>query len=208
LPIWALVFALAASVLVAGWFALPSSPLNQSAQAAKSTAAAQPAAAGTQPAPVPPPVQVRVADAQPAELPSIPAPSAAAQPALEAEPAGAPAHTGSNPVSPPVPPAAVVAEVAPPAPPPTAVAPPAPSRTAVAAVPAAPEPAAAGARQAGDLVNLNSASVEELNALRGGGRIGKAIVRGRPYASVEELVTKRVLSRSVYNRVKDQVAAR
>jgi DNA uptake protein ComE-like DNA-binding protein len=62
--------------------------------------------------------------------------------------------------------------------------------------------------KAAGLIDLNTASVEALNALRGGGRIGRSIVRGRPYASVEDLVKKRILSRSVYTRVKDQVAVR
>jgi DNA uptake protein ComE-like DNA-binding protein len=67
---------------------------------------------------------------------------------------------------------------------------------------------AADPQKAVGLVDLNTASVDALNALRGGGRIGRSIVRGRPYASVEDLVKKRILSRSVYARVKDQVTAR
>jgi len=51
---------------------------------------------------------------------------------------------------------------------------------------------------------LNSASVEELNQL-GAGRVGRAIVRGRPYTSAEDLVRKRVLNRSRFARIKDQV---
>ncbi|MCB5175359.1 helix-hairpin-helix domain-containing protein [Microvirga sp. SM9] len=74
---------------------------------------------------------------------------------------------------------------------------------ASAAPAAIPEP-----EPADGLKDLNAASLEELNSLRGGGRIGKAIVRGRPYASVEDLVKKRVLNRSVYARIKDQVTVR
>ena len=58
------------------------------------------------------------------------------------------------------------------------------------------------------LINLNTASAEELNKLRGGGMIGRAIIRGRPYTSVEDLLAKRVLSRAAYQRISDQVAAR
>jgi hypothetical protein len=43
-----------------------------------------------------------------------------------------------------------------------------------------------------------------LNQL-GAGRVGRAIVRGRPYASAEDLVRKRVLNRSRFERIKDQV---
>jgi DNA uptake protein ComE-like DNA-binding protein len=53
-------------------------------------------------------------------------------------------------------------------------------------------------------VDLNSASVEELNAL-GGGRIGRAIVNGRPYRSPDELLHRRVLSRATYDQIKGQI---
>jgi len=58
------------------------------------------------------------------------------------------------------------------------------------------------------VVDLNTASVADLNRLRGGGAIGRAIVAKRPYASVDQLLSKRVLSRSVYERIKDQVTVR
>jgi DNA uptake protein ComE-like DNA-binding protein len=61
-----------------------------------------------------------------------------------------------------------------------------------------PEPVRSG-------IDLNSASVEQLNSLYGGGRIGKAIVGGRPYASPADLLHKRVLSRATYARIRDQV---
>lgn len=58
------------------------------------------------------------------------------------------------------------------------------------------------------VVDLNTASVADLNRLRGGGSIGRAIVAKRPYTSVEQLLSKRVLSRSVYEKIKDQVTVR
>ncbi|WP_331308861.1 hypothetical protein [Methylobacterium oryzae] len=48
----------------------------------------------------------------------------------------------------------------------------------------------------------------DLNRLRGGGAIGRAIVAKRPYTSVEQLLSKRVLSRPVYEKIKDQVTVR
>ncbi|ACA17264.1 hypothetical protein M446_2839 [Methylobacterium sp. 4-46] len=76
-----------------------------------------------------------------------------------------------------------------------------PTRTAALI---APEPQAV----AGSFVDLNTASLAELNGLRGGGAIGRAIVRGRPYRSAEELVSRRVLSRARFERIRDQVRVR
>ncbi|WP_026175597.1 helix-hairpin-helix domain-containing protein [Methylobacterium sp. 88A] len=58
------------------------------------------------------------------------------------------------------------------------------------------------------VVDLNTASVAELNGLKGGGMIGRAIAQRRPYASVDQLLSKRVLSRSTYERIKNQVTVR
>jgi len=55
------------------------------------------------------------------------------------------------------------------------------------------------------LVDINTASVEELNRL--GGRYAKAIIAGRPYASIDELVSKRVLTRATLSQIKDQITA-
>ena len=55
-------------------------------------------------------------------------------------------------------------------------------------------------------VNINTASVNELNGL--GGRLGKAIIRRRPYRSIEDLVSKRILTRAAFNRIKDRIVAR
>ena len=106
-------------------------------------------------------------------------------------PAAAPPPPGPLPVAPPV--------DAKPAPIPS------PQIASVAPVSGANEPAP-GTGAAGR-VDLNTATVEELNALPGAGLIGRAIVRGRPYASPEELLTKRVLNRATYERIKDQITA-
>jgi hypothetical protein len=58
------------------------------------------------------------------------------------------------------------------------------------------------------LLDLNTASAADLNKLRGGGAIGRAIIAKRPYASVDQLLSKRVLSRAVYEKIKDQVTVR
>ena len=58
------------------------------------------------------------------------------------------------------------------------------------------------------LVDLNTATLGELNALNGGELIGRAIIRGRPYQSADELLHKRVLNRATFERVKGQMAVR
>jgi DNA uptake protein ComE-like DNA-binding protein len=57
-------------------------------------------------------------------------------------------------------------------------------------------------------VDLNTASLEQLNALQGGGLIGRAIIRRRPYTSAEDLLAKQVLSRSTYKRIANQITVR
>ena len=119
-------------------------------------------------------------------------------PAAEAMPAPAPVPAPAPPVSTP----AVPAPSAAPATMPASTPPPVFSPPSVATVEEpAPAPAAAGT------VDLNTASVAELNGL-GGGMIGKAIVARRPYASPGELLSKRVLSRATYERIKGQVTVR
>ncbi|WP_244610297.1 helix-hairpin-helix domain-containing protein [Microvirga pakistanensis] len=61
---------------------------------------------------------------------------------------------------------------------------------------------------AGERIDLNTATLAQLNALRNAGPVGRAIIRNRPYASVEDLVKRRIVRRSVYERIKDQVAVR
>ena len=84
--------------------------------------------------------------------------------------------------------------------------PPAPSTNpAPEASSAGPNPATgpvAGVPRADEgLVDLNSASVEDLNRL-GAGMIGRRIVGGRPYSSPEDLVSRRVLTRADFDRIK------
>jgi DNA uptake protein ComE-like DNA-binding protein len=55
-------------------------------------------------------------------------------------------------------------------------------------------------------LDINTASSDELDRLAR--RIGKAIVRGRPYKSIDELVSKRVLSRGTFGQIKDRITVR
>lgn len=57
-------------------------------------------------------------------------------------------------------------------------------------------------------VDLNSASLEELRMLPGIGRAySKKIVEHRPYKSVEELRTRKVLPQGTYRKIRDKVIA-
>jgi hypothetical protein len=56
-------------------------------------------------------------------------------------------------------------------------------------------------------VNLNRASLQELNSL-GAGLIGRRIIYGRPYSSPEDLLDRRVLNMRDFARVRDRVAVR
>jgi competence ComEA-like helix-hairpin-helix protein len=61
----------------------------------------------------------------------------------------------------------------------------------------------------GDLVDINSASAKELEALPGiGSARAQAIVKGRPYKGKNELVDKKIVPQNVYDGIKDRIVAR
>lgn len=56
------------------------------------------------------------------------------------------------------------------------------------------------------IINLNSSSSEELDSLPGIGTVtAQKIISSRPYGSIEELLIKKAVSRSVYDKIKEQV---
>ena len=55
--------------------------------------------------------------------------------------------------------------------------------------------------------NGNAHLIEQLNAL-GAGMIGRRIIELRPYASPDELLTRRVLKRADYETIKNAITAR
>ena len=114
-------------------------------------------------------------------LAQTPAPARPATPAMPARPV----TPAASPVAPPVTPPAATPTATP-----------------------APRPAAtAAATAAGSRVDINAATAQQLEALPGIGPVrAQAIVAGRPYTDLQDLVTKKVLTQGVFDGAKDRLA--
>jgi DNA uptake protein ComE-like DNA-binding protein len=65
------------------------------------------------------------------------------------------------------------------------------------------------ASQASNLVDINSATKEQLSALPGiGDKYSDKIIAGRPYANKSQLVSKKVLPQGVYNKISSMIIAK
>jgi competence protein ComEA len=110
--------------------------------------------------------------------------------------------------------APALAQAPSPATPPAATKPPASAPSAPSAAPSA-APSKMDAKTnpktetKAELIDINSATAEELSRLKGIGEArSAAIVKGRPYRGKDELVRKKILPESVYAGIRDQIIAK
>lgn len=61
---------------------------------------------------------------------------------------------------------------------------------------------------AGSVININTASTTDLDSLPGIGTVtSQKIIDGRPYAQIEDLLVKKIIGKSTFDKIKDKISA-
>jgi competence protein ComEA len=80
---------------------------------------------------------------------------------------------------------------------------------APAAKEAAAKPAEKKAEAKTELIDINTATKDQLKALEGiGDAYSQKIIDGRPYAKKDQLTSKKIVPDATYNKIKDKIIAK